>query len=141
MAPGGVLWGLVPRGWWQAVAGSGDHVVACDAVRLANGQMAVGSLGGGSVVGERGLTGYRHGVNEARHQLATRMPSNEGDRRAPDLVVVRNFGPSSRPGQPFKTTVHLRIEVPQLSDVDRRLPTVRGPSAAQVTSSEGSADG
>jgi hypothetical protein len=83
MAPGGALKGLVPRGWWHAVAGSGDHVVACDAVRLANGRMAVGSLGGGSVVGERGLTSYGMERMRPRHEKATGLPSNEGDRESP----------------------------------------------------------
>jgi hypothetical protein len=50
--------------------------------------------------------------------------------RTCDLVVVRELRPLQPPWPVPKTTAHLQIDVPRLSDVDRRLPTVRGPSAA-----------
>src|SRR6266545_4598810 len=38
----GALQRLVPRGWWHASAGSGDHVAGRDAVRLPTAGWAVG---------------------------------------------------------------------------------------------------
>src|SRR6266511_4562024 len=46
----GVLERLVPRGWWHAAAGSGEHVAARDAVRLPNGRIGGRLLGGSPVV-------------------------------------------------------------------------------------------
>jgi hypothetical protein len=50
----------------------------------------------------------------------------DGRHRARGLVVVGNFGPSSRPGQPFKTTAHLRLDVRECP----RLTAGYRPSAA-----------
>jgi hypothetical protein len=55
---------------------------------------------------------------------------DDGWPRTRGFVVVSELRPSSRPGQPFKIAAHLRIDAPRVSDVDRRLLTVRGPSAA-----------
>src|ERR671913_2168729 len=51
MPPRGAPERLAPRGWWHAAAGSGDHVAARDAVRLANGRMSGRFLGDSPVFG------------------------------------------------------------------------------------------
>src|ERR671911_1243026 len=51
MPPRGAPERLAPGGWWHAAAGSGDHVAARDAVRLANGQMGGRFLGDSPVFG------------------------------------------------------------------------------------------
>jgi hypothetical protein len=89
--------------------------------------VSAGTLAGLVAEGAAGLGGF---VDRAARRRPATLRGGRDRTRTCDLVVVRELRPLQPPWPACKTTAHLRIDGPQLSEVDRRLPTVRGPSAA-----------